>query len=104
MTFSRKGQSMLEYTILFIIIVAALMTMQLYMKRGLQGRWKSTTDDLGEQYDPYKMNSTTIFNSTSSGATHISAEPSTNGEGYVTMRRDSITSSERRTGMTRIEN
>ncbi len=44
-----KGQSTLEYAILIVIIIGALITLQIYIKRGLQGRLKSATDDIGEQ-------------------------------------------------------
>lgn len=46
-----KGQSTLEYSILIAIVVAALLAMQIYMKRGMEGRLKSTTDDIGEQFE-----------------------------------------------------
>ncbi len=47
-----KGQSALEYTILVIIILGAFVATSSYIKRGIQGRWKSSIDDLGDQYDP----------------------------------------------------
>ncbi|MEI6437122.1 MAG: hypothetical protein WCO69_00055 [Candidatus Omnitrophota bacterium] len=47
---NKKGQSTLEYAILIIIIIAALLSLQTYVKRGVQGRLKSSTDDIGEQY------------------------------------------------------
>lgn len=46
----KKGQSTLEYAILIVIIIGALLTLQVYIKRGIQGRLKSATDDVGEQY------------------------------------------------------
>jgi cytoskeletal protein RodZ len=45
-----RGQSLLEYAILMVIIIAALLTLQVYIKRGIQGRLKSSTDDIGDQY------------------------------------------------------
>ncbi len=33
-----------------VVIVLALMTVQVYMKRGIQGRLKSSSDDIGDQY------------------------------------------------------
>jgi Flp pilus assembly pilin Flp len=48
----RKGQSTLEYVILIGFITAALIAMGVYMKRGFQGRIRSSTDDIGEQYSP----------------------------------------------------
>ncbi len=47
---NRKGQSTLEYAILIIIIIAALVSLQTYIKRGIQGRLKSSADDIGDGY------------------------------------------------------
>ena len=47
-----KGQSTLEYAILIIIIIGALLSIQFYIKRGLQGRLRSASDDIGDQYSP----------------------------------------------------
>ena len=52
----RKGQSTLEYAILIIIIMAALLSIQVYIKRGIQGRLKSATDDIGDQFSPGNTN------------------------------------------------
>jgi hypothetical protein len=46
----QKGQSTLEYAILIIIIIGALLSIQVYIKRGVQGRLKSATDDIGTQF------------------------------------------------------
>jgi hypothetical protein len=46
----KRGQSTLEYAILIIIVIGALLSIQVYIKRGLQGRLKSATDDIGDQY------------------------------------------------------
>ena len=51
-----KGQSTLEYAILIIIVIGALLSIQIYIKRGVQGRLKSATDDIGEQYSPGNTN------------------------------------------------
>lgn len=48
----KGGQSTLEYTVLIVIVLAALLATTLYIKRGIQGRWKDAADNLGEQYDP----------------------------------------------------
>ena len=45
-----KGQSTLEYVILLGFVVAALIAMSFYMKRGAQGRLRESTDQIGEQY------------------------------------------------------
>jgi hypothetical protein len=52
----QKGQSTLEYAILIIIIIGALLSIQIYIKRGVQGRLKSATDDIGTQFSPGNTN------------------------------------------------
>ena len=47
---NRKGQSTLEYAILIIVIIAALVSLQTYIKRGVQGRLKSATDDISDGF------------------------------------------------------
>jgi len=47
-----KGQSTLEYVILIGFVVAALIAMGVYMKRGFQGKLRESTDQIGEQYSP----------------------------------------------------
>ncbi len=45
-----KGQTTLEVVILIGFVVAALIAMGVYMKRGIQGRLRDSTDQVGEQY------------------------------------------------------
>lgn len=62
-----KGQSTLEYAILIIIIIGALLAIQVYIKRGYQGRLKSATDDIGDQFSPGNTNytkTTTVISGT----------------------------------------
>jgi len=56
--FNRKGQSTLEYALIIGVVVAGLLLMQHYVRRGLAGRYKASSDDLGEQFDPAKFAST----------------------------------------------
>lgn len=53
-----KGQSTMEYAILIIIIIGALISIQVYIKRGVQGRLKSAADDIGDQFSPGNTNIT----------------------------------------------
>ncbi len=46
----KRGQSTLEYAVLTTIIIGALLSIQFYIKRGVQGRLKSAADDIGDQY------------------------------------------------------
>jgi len=52
----RKAQSTIEYALLIAIVVGVFLATSPYVKRGLQGRWKAATDDLGDQYDPRTSN------------------------------------------------
>ena len=45
-----KGQTTLEVVILIGFVTAALIAMGVYMKRGIQGRLRDSTDQVGEQY------------------------------------------------------
>lgn len=62
---NKKAQSTLEYAILIVIIVGALLTIQVYIKRGIQGRLKSASDDIGDQFSPgnTRLNATTVTSS-----------------------------------------
>lgn len=49
MQMKTKAQSILEYVLILGIAAAALMLMQLYMRRSIQGVIKVAADELGEQ-------------------------------------------------------
>lgn len=67
MGLSKRGQSLLEYSILFAVILSAILIMQFYIKRSYQGRLKAEADSVGQQYAPGHTTSkiTTTNNSTS---------------------------------------
>ena len=46
----KKAQSTLEYAVLIIIVIGALLSIQVYIKRGVQGRLKQAADDVGDQF------------------------------------------------------
>ncbi len=50
--FRKRGQSTLEYAVLIVVIIAALIAMQVYLKRGLQGRLRESSDQIGDQFSP----------------------------------------------------
>jgi uncharacterized protein (UPF0333 family) len=62
-----KGQSTVEFGVLLVVIVTALVAMQFYLRRGIQGRLRSGVDSLGEQYDPEKSRSEFTINHTKTG-------------------------------------
>lgn len=63
----RKGQSTAEYAIVIGLVIAAAVAMQVYVKRGLQGKIKDATDytdasagavvGATKQYEPYYQES-----------------------------------------------
>ena len=82
----KRGQSTLEYAILIIIIIGALMTIQVYIKRGVQGRLKSAADDIGDQYSPGNTNVITVTTVTSS-----TRERNIRGDSTSTMEEPELT-------------
>ena len=47
-----RGQSTLEYAILIVVVIMALIGMQAYLKRGISGRMKDSADQIGDQFNP----------------------------------------------------
>ncbi len=64
---SRNGQSALEYAVIIACVVAALVAMQIYIKRGVQGRLRQAADEVGQAYEP--KNTTSDITTTYSGKT-----------------------------------
>lgn len=50
----RKGGLMLEYTVLAAIVIASLLSMHVYLRRAISGRWRQAADTFGHgrQYEP----------------------------------------------------
>ena len=101
---NRKGQTILEYTVISIIILGVAITMKDYIKRGVQGRWKSATDDLGEQYDPQYVNSNITYATQSNAISTVTVVPGTDNsvQGSWTNRVDTSNSLETKTGYTQV--
>jgi Flp pilus assembly pilin Flp len=100
MIFSRnkKGQSAVEYTVLLILLMGAFIGIQNYMKRGVQGRWKASVDELGDQYDPRTAD--TDLRETQSSQTNTSIISLNTLGGYWTKRTDASISQEQKSGYT----
>lgn len=47
-----RGQSTFEYTAVIVIVAAALLSMAIYLKRGMVGRLRVGADTIGQQYEP----------------------------------------------------
>jgi hypothetical protein len=92
----RKGQTTLEYIVLLIIVMGALLAISNYFKRGLQGRWKAAIDDMGDQYDPRVADSSVRHVLTQNTNTIIITMNDVGG--YWTQRTDDSLSTEQKTG------
>ena len=64
--FGKRAQTTAEYAILIALVVAAVTAMQIYVKRGIQGKVKDVVDNMGtgmglttntKQYEPYYLTS-----------------------------------------------
>lgn len=76
---NKKGQNTMEYAIIIAVIVAALIAMQNYIKRGIQGRMKQSSDDIGDQFSAQNTNG-----STTTGLSANSHEQVTGGANPLT--------------------
>ena len=59
----RKGQSTVEYAVLIVIVIAALLSIQIYIKRGVSGRMRDSADQIGDQFE---LGNTRAISSTNS--------------------------------------
>lgn len=101
------GQSTLEYVILIVILIGVFIAMQNYIKRGFQGRWKSSIDEIGDQYDPAAVNSIINYTQDVQSNSFVQAVSTVDplgisGNGWVTNRTDTTDSTETKTGLTTI--
>jgi len=85
--FTRKGQSTLEYALIIAVVVAGLLLMQHYVRRGYAGRLKSASDDIGDQYDPTAYSGT--FQITQNSASRATIQ---NRQSGTTQCADSVSS------------
>ncbi len=73
-----KAQSTLEYAILIGVIVAGLIAMQVYLKRGWQGKLKESADSMGSQFSPGYSTSNYTTNTFSNSTETVDALRTTN--------------------------
>ena len=43
----RKSNVMIEYSVLAVIVLAAFLGIQIYLKRAISGRWRDSADSIG---------------------------------------------------------
>ena len=54
MRLNRKGQSTVEYAIIVAVVISALLVMQFWMRRGVMGKLRDSTDQIGDQFNPFE--------------------------------------------------
>ena len=91
----------MEYTALVVIVLAAILTIGNYFKRGIQGRWKASVDSMGEQYDPLKTNADITYGIRSNVVTTLVTVNVLGG--IRTMRNDTTSSLETKSGYSRVD-
>lgn len=76
----KNGQSTLEYAIVIAVIVAAVIAMQIYFRRGVMGGMRDRIDDLGVQFDPgYSGNVTVSRSGSTTDGYDANSEVTTSG-------------------------
>lgn len=88
---TKSGQVTLETAVLFAIVGAALIAMTIYMNRGVQGKLKSSTDEVGEQYSAGET--TGKITQKSSSDTHESVQQGVTVN-TINLQEDSVTGDE----------
>lgn len=69
---SKRGQaSTLEMVIFIVCVVVALVVMQPYIKRAIQGKLRESADGIGAQYDPKKTKVNFVTTSSSLTRTNV---------------------------------
>jgi hypothetical protein len=74
-----KGQSIVEYVILLAVIIAAVLIMQVFIKRGYSGRLKGAADDMGDMFSA--SNTSWNQSTTMTGTQYITSEIGTTNAG-----------------------
>lgn len=94
MFINRRGQNTLEYALVISVIIAALLAINTYIKRGVQGRLKESSDQIGSQFDPEDF--TTAWKTESEGETKTQEkrDVETGSTASITSQAETITKSE----------
>jgi hypothetical protein len=98
----RRGQSILEFSLVICALVAAFIGMQIYMKRGMQGRLRSLADEMGQQYDPGSAQSNIV--TTQTGTATTTSTTTTVGSGSETTTETTSDMTETRVGAEKVGN
>lgn len=78
-----KGQSTVEYAIIVAVVISALLAMQFWMRRGVMGKLRDSSDSIGDQFNPFEATSnvTRTFDSTRIEDSQATGETTTTFQG-----------------------
>lgn len=92
-----KAQSTVELTVLFIILIGALICIQVYFKRSIQGRWKAAVEEMTDElYDPFLSDSEVTYRTASNSVVEITTFQGAGG--FWTIRQDHTNSLDSQSG------
>lgn len=76
----RRGQTTLEFALLVIVVIGAVLAMQIWLKRSVMGKLRESGDQVGEQFSAgfTNANYTTTINGTRSERTFSNGLQSSN--------------------------
>jgi len=77
----KRAQSTLEYALIIAAVIGALLAINAYMKRGVQGRLRESSDQIGKQFDASNFTST---RTTVGGGTTVTTETRDTSTGSTT--------------------
>ena len=77
---NKKAQTLIEYVTILIVVMGVFLAIGTYIKRGIQGRMKDATDELGDQYDPRVANSLIEYRQVVNAITKISTSNRVHGK------------------------
>ncbi len=49
-----KAQSTVEYAIIIAVVISALLAMQFWMRRGVMGKLRDSSDQIGDQFNSFE--------------------------------------------------
>ena len=94
----KRAQTTAEYAILIALVVAAVTAMQIYVKRGMQGKIKDVVDGMGagmgyagpvtSQYEPTMLTSTANTTQNSNDNENVAIGGATTRTGNVVVTAD----------------
>ena len=65
---NQKGQSVIEYAVLVAVVISAFIVSSFFMRRGVMGKMRESTEQIGEQFNPFEYEARALKKSSASDA------------------------------------